>query len=185
VALAREWDVTLVLPSNIGFLGSAFALSGRTAEGLALLQDAVKTLESRVSSFLSLILVQLGEVYLLAARIEDARASAGRALALARKRGERGYEAYALRLLGEITSRGDPPEIETADTHYHQAMALGEALGMRPLVAHCHLGLGRLYRRTGKPQPAQEHLTGAVGMFREMDMGFWLERGEAEVKGLG
>ena len=49
-------------------------------------------------------------------------------------------------------------------------------VGMRPLVAHCHLGLGKLYRRTGKREQAQEHLTTATTMYREMEMTFWLEQ---------
>ena len=56
--------------------------------------------------------------------------------------------------------------------------------GMRPPVAHCHLGLGKLYRRTGDRQQAQEHLTTATTMYREMDMRFWLEQAEAEVREL-
>ena len=64
-------------------------------------------------------------------------------------------------------------------------MALAEELGMRPLVAHCHLGLGRLYRRTGKREQAQEHLTTATTMFREMDMRFWLEQAEVKSRDLG
>ena len=64
-------------------------------------------------------------------------------------------------------------------------MALAEELGMRPLLAHCHLGLGRLYRRTGRRQDAQEHLGAAVTMYREMDMRFWLEQAEAEQRRLG
>jgi hypothetical protein len=63
-------------------------------------------------------------------------------------------------------------------------MALASELGMRPLVAHCHLGLGKLYRRTGKRQDAQEHLATATMMYREMEMSFWLEQAEAEMKGL-
>jgi len=55
---------------------------------------------------------------------------------------------------------------------------------MRPLIAHCHLGLGKLYRRTGGREQAREHLTIATGMFREMDMRFWLEQAEAEMKEL-
>ena len=53
---------------------------------------------------------------------------------------------------------------------------------MRPLVAHCHLGLGTLYRRTGKREQAHEHLTTAATMYREMDMRFWLEKAETELK---
>jgi len=50
---------------------------------------------------------------------------------------------------------------------------------MRPLVAHCHLGLGKLYRRTGKREQALEHLTTATTMYREMDMRFWQEQAAA------
>ena len=130
-----------------------------------------------------LFLVYLGEAYVLAGRLEDALAFAGRALTLARERGQRAYEAWALRLLGEVTARRDPPE--HADGHYRDALALAEELGMRPLVAHCHLGLGKLYRRTGKREQAQEHLTTATTMYREMDMRFWLEQAEAEMPAPG
>jgi tetratricopeptide (TPR) repeat protein len=122
----------------------------------------------------------LGEAYVLANRLEDALAFAGRALTLAREGGQRPYEAWAHRLLGEITARRDPPE--HADRHYRDALALAEELGMRPLVAHCHLGLGKLYRRTGKLEQAREHLTAATTMYREMDMPFWLELAEAEMR---
>jgi sugar phosphate isomerase/epimerase len=85
----------------------------------------------------------------------------------------------ALRLLGEIASRRDPPE--HAAGHYRDALALAEELGMRPLVAHCHLGLGKLSRRTGKREQAREHLITATTMYREMDMRFWLDQAEAEI----
>jgi hypothetical protein len=62
-------------------------------------------------------------------------------------------------------------------------LALAEPRGMRPLVAHCHLGLGKIYRRTGKRQEAQEHFTTAATMYREMDMQFWLTQAEAELTG--
>ena len=72
-------------------------------------------------------------------------------------------------------------DTETGEAHYCKALALAEPRGMRPLVAHCHLGLGKLYRRTGKREQAQEHLTTATTMYREMDMRFWLEQAEAEM----
>jgi tetratricopeptide (TPR) repeat protein len=134
--------------------------------------------------FLSPMIVHLGEAGLLADRLEDALAAATRGLTLASERGHRGTEAWALRLLGEIASRGDPPHVETAEGHYRQALALAEELGMRPLVAHCHLGLGKLYRRTGRRQEAQEHLATATTMYREMDMRFWLEQAQAEMREL-
>jgi hypothetical protein len=61
-------------------------------------------------------------------------------------------------------------------------MSLAQELGMRPVLAHCHLGQGKLYRRTGKRQQAQEHLTLATTMYREMDMRCYLEQAEAEIK---
>jgi tetratricopeptide (TPR) repeat protein len=134
--------------------------------------------------FHSLLVTRLGETLMLADRIEEALGQAERALALTRERGERGFEAWALRLLGEIASHRDPPDAKTADGHYRDALALADELGMRPLVAHCHLGLGKLYRRTGKGQEAQEHFGKATAMYREMGMQFWLEQAEAEMKEL-
>jgi hypothetical protein len=64
-------------------------------------------------------------------------------------------------------------------------LALSEARGLRPLIAHCHLGLGKLYRRTDQRDKAREHLTTATTMYREMDMRFWLEQPETEVRALG
>ena len=74
-------------------------------------------------------------------------------------------------------SRSKPTE----SAQYRQALALAEPRGMRPLVAHCHLGLGKLYHRTEKREQAQEHLTTATTMYREMGMTYWLEQAEAEM----
>ncbi len=143
--------------------------------------DAIETMGAE--AYQALFLGCLGEAYLLSGRLDDALEFAGRALTLARERGQRGREAWALRLLGEITARRDPPE--HAEGHYRDAIALAGELGMRPLVAHCHHGLGRLYRRTSKREQAQEHLTTATTMYREMDMRFWLEQAEAEIQESG
>jgi tetratricopeptide (TPR) repeat protein len=122
----------------------------------------------------------MGEACLLADRIDDAVTFAGRALRLARERGQRGYEAWALHLLGEIAAH--PGSLNSGDSegHYRAALALAGELGMRPLVAHCHLGLGKLYRRMGQREQAHEHLTTATPMYREMDMRYWLEQAEAD-----
>ena len=83
---------------------------------------------------------------------------------------ERGDEAWALRLLGEIAAHADPPDVEQAESHYRQALALADELGMRPLVAHCHLGLGTLYRKIGRDEQAQAELATAAEMYRAMEM---------------
>jgi class 3 adenylate cyclase/tetratricopeptide (TPR) repeat protein len=181
LASARDWSVTLVSPRIMWSLGHLYAWSGRVAQGLALLEQALEAVESiGLRSYQSLVLVQLGEAYVLADRSEEALGLARRARALARQRGQRGYEAWSLHLLGAIASHRDPPDAEAAEGHYREVLALAGDLGMRPLVAHCHLGLAKLYRRTGKRQEAREHLTTATTMYREMGMTYWLEKAEKE-----
>jgi tetratricopeptide (TPR) repeat protein len=126
----------------------------------------------------------LSQAYLGAGRVESALALAKRALDLAVEHKGRGHQAWALRLLGEIASLRDPPDIEQAECHYRQAFALADELEMRPLGGHCHLGLGRLYRRAAQRQQAHEHLAAATSMYREMDMQSWLHKAEAEMRQL-
>jgi tetratricopeptide (TPR) repeat protein len=99
-----------------------------------------------------------------------------------RRSARRGYEAYALYLLGEIAAHQTAARVEEGIRPYVQALALAQELEMRPLVAHCHLGLGKLYGRTGKREQAHEHLTTATTMYREMDMQFYLEQAEATMR---
>jgi class 3 adenylate cyclase/tetratricopeptide (TPR) repeat protein len=175
--------LTYVVTSALAY---AYARSGRSTEAIPLLEEAVE--RPAVTGMLegkSLRTISLTEAYLRAGREADARAAAQRALGLARQHKERGHEAYTLRLLGEIATREDPLDIGKAENHYCQALALAEELGMRPLIAHCHVGLGKLYRRIGKQQQAKEDLTTATAMMREMEMGIWLEEAEAELKELG
>jgi tetratricopeptide (TPR) repeat protein len=122
----------------------------------------------------------LGEAYMLAGRERDARDAAERALALSRQHRERGFEAWALRLLGEMAGQADRPKVEEAESYYRQALVLAEELGMRPLVAHCHLGLGTLYQKVGRHEQAQAELTSAAELYRVMEMTFWREKAEAE-----
>jgi tetratricopeptide (TPR) repeat protein len=121
----------------------------------------------------------VSEAYLVAGRMQEAVQLAGRALALARAQKERGHEAWALRLLGEIAAHQNPPEIEPAAHHYQQALALAKELGMCPLMAHCHRGLGTLYTATDQREQARTALAAAIAMYRAMDMTFWLPQTEA------
>jgi tetratricopeptide (TPR) repeat protein len=125
----------------------------------------------------------VSEAYLLAGRRQEAVQLAGRALDLARAHKERGHEAWALRLLGEIAAHQAPPEIEAAAQHYRQALTLAEDLGMRPLVAHCDLGLGKLYAKTGQREQARAALSTAIKLYRGMEMTFWLPQAEAVLAG--
>src|SRR6266850_1431366 len=113
--------------------------------------------------------------------MQEAVQLAGRALDLSRAHKERGHEAWALRLLGEVAAHQAPPEITPAEHHYRQALALAEELGMRPLQAHCHLGLGTLYTRTGQQEQACAELSTAIALYRAMEMHFWLPQAEASL----
>jgi len=134
----------------------------------------------------ALWLIHLGEGYKLTGRLEEATQLAMRALELARAHQEQGHQAYALRLLGDIAVHREPSGVESAETHYHQALALAEELGMRPLQAHCHHGLGTLYAQIGQREQARAELAAAIALYRTMDMTLWLPQAEvalAQVSG--
>ncbi len=154
--------------------------SDRVGDAIPLLTEALACATSEgVIGRHSRLTTYLAEGYHHAHRAVEAREAALRALHLAREHQERGDEAWALNLLGEIAALADPPDVATAEAHYGAAMILASELGMRPLVAHCHLGLGKLHGRSDDDAKAAEHLANARAMYREMDMGFWLEKADA------
>jgi class 3 adenylate cyclase/tetratricopeptide (TPR) repeat protein len=167
-------------------LGTAYILCGRVDEAVRLLERVLEqTASSGQMSGQAPLLFTLGESHLHAGRLEEASALAARALKLAHTHQERGHEAYALRLLGEIAAHRDPPEVEEAEASYRQALALAEVLGMRPLLAHCHLGLGTLYAKTEQREQAHAELAAAIDLYRTMEMTFWLSKAEATLTEVG
>jgi tetratricopeptide (TPR) repeat protein len=168
-------------------LGAAYTLVGRVADAVPLLTQAMaQTTAPEMVGYQVLCGLSLGEAHLLAGHVEEAQTLAEGALSLARAHQERGNQAHALHLLGEIAARREPPESEQVRDHYRQALALAEALGMRPLLAHCHRDLGTLYAKIGRYAEAHSELSSAIAMYRAMEMTFWLpqaERGLAQVEG--
>jgi tetratricopeptide (TPR) repeat protein len=161
-------------------LGATYALYGRVAEALPLLEQAVEQASAvPFATQMSRSLAALGDAYLLAGRLDEAMALARRALDFARQHKERGNQAWALRLLGEIALHQTPPEIEPAEGYYRQALALAQKLGMRPLQAHCRLGIGSLHAKIGRQEEARAALSTAIELYRAMEMTFWLPRAEA------
>ena len=124
-------------------------------------------------------------VYLAAGCPEAARVEVRQGLAAATERNARAYRAPLLRLEAHVLWEQASPELATALERLREALELAVELGMRPEVAHCHLGLSKLYRRTGKGEQAREHLTTATTMYREMGMTYWLEQAEADLQELG
>jgi class 3 adenylate cyclase/tetratricopeptide (TPR) repeat protein len=175
--LARERDVRNLIRGASACLGAAYTLAGRVTEAVALLEEAVEGPPLNRMDFLAL--VSLGRSYLSAGRVDEAIGRGREALAMGREQTMRNVEASSLHLLGEIAATLQPPALDDAGQHYRQALGLAEELGMRPLVAHCHFGLGKLFRRTGDGAKAEEHMTTTRAMYREMDMRFYLARADA------
>jgi tetratricopeptide (TPR) repeat protein len=178
LALCQTSNIPVLFSQVASALGAAFALAGRSAEALPLLEQAIeRALSGRLRVFLPRWTIHLGEGYLFAGRIEAATTEARRALTLSRDNKQRGMEAWTLRLLGEIDAHRDPPEVEHATAHYRQAIAIATELEMRPLLAHCHLGLGKLHAKVGMQQARAELYT-AIELFRAMAVTFWLLQAE-------
>jgi tetratricopeptide (TPR) repeat protein len=180
VGICQDANLPLYFPWMAAALGAAYTLCGRVADATPLLTQALEqSVTTGTMVFQALCRLSLGEAQVQAGRLEEAHALAERALALASRLQERGHQAYALRLLGDIAARRDSPESEQAETHYQHARALADELGMRPLVAHCHLGLGLLYRKIDRGEQSRTELSTAIAMYRAMDMTFWLPQAEA------
>jgi tetratricopeptide (TPR) repeat protein len=179
LALCRFWDFPIWLPWIASLLGSMYAVSGRLAEALPLLEETVERATAmRLMAWNALWVARLSEAYLLTSRSEEAMARAAYALELSRTHKERGHEAYALRLLAGIAAHRYPPESALAESYYHQAVTLADELGMRPLQAHCRLGLGTLHAKSGRREQACAEISAAIDLYRAMEMTFWLPQAE-------
>jgi tetratricopeptide (TPR) repeat protein len=179
LGLCQVWNIGVWEVNIASHLGYAYALSGRVSEAISLLEQVMGQLVASKIGSSALWTAYLSEAYLLAGRREEAMQLAGRALALSLERNLRGERAWTLRLLGEIAAQRDPRDVEPAETHYRQALALAKELGMRPLQAHCHRGLGTLYAQTARRAQACAALGTAIALYRVMDMIFWLPQAEA------
>jgi class 3 adenylate cyclase/tetratricopeptide (TPR) repeat protein len=175
IANIRTW-----FPTVAATLGYAYTLAGRVAEALPLLQQAAAQDTSRgIPAAHARWVAYLSEACLLTGRMDEAMDLARSALTFARDLKARGNEAYALWLLGEIHTHQEPLGGEAAAAAYRQALALAEALGMRPLLAHCYLGLGTLHMKGGQLAQARATLSTAIELFNAMEMTLWLPQAEA------
>ncbi len=174
VSLHQDAHIEIFSAQSTALLALAYALSERFAEALPLLGQAREKIPTVVGGSSASVMITLSEGYLLTGRREEALTLAEQAHRLSFEHKERGNQVYALRLLAEIAMHRNPPDIDHAETHYQQALALADELGMRPLQAHCHRGLGTLYSQTGQPNQARAELSTAIDMYRDMEMTFWL-----------
>jgi tetratricopeptide (TPR) repeat protein len=179
IEIGRSWDLGSLYSPAPGALAYAHALSGRVDEGVAILEDARPNIASSLGP--ARILFALGQVYLLAGRLDEALETTQETLALVRRRREPEIEARCLALLGGTAARRVPADVDQAEMHYRAALELAEPRELRPLVAHCHRGLGTVLAQAGQRERAATHLARAVALYREMDMRFWLPAAEREL----
>jgi tetratricopeptide (TPR) repeat protein len=182
-----ERGIATALTGSILLRSTALALSawvlaqlGETSAALHQLREGRDLFERRLAqgivAYRSWDCHALGRACLLLGRLDEAKELAD--LAAEFSPGQPGFAAYASHLLGDIATDPKRFDADRGAASYRESMAFAEPRGMRPLVAHCHLGLGKLYRRTGKREQAQEHLTAATTSYREMEMTYWLEQAE-------
>jgi tetratricopeptide (TPR) repeat protein len=177
LSLCETADVPVRIPWFAAALGHALSLSGRTAEGLPLMKQAVERASAmNVTVDQSLRYGWLSEAYMDAGQGNEALRLAERALELARQHRERGNEAWILQLLGVLCLSGDAPDLGKAETFSREALALAADLEMEPLVAHSHLSLAMLHWKCGRRREASCEKATAVAKFQALDMPFWLDR---------
>jgi tetratricopeptide (TPR) repeat protein len=186
IGLYRTGNVVLALPSAVAASAWVLAQLDEASEALNRLREGEQLLERQAARGIvgqhDWAYHTLGRASLLLGRLDEARRLGARVVESLPS--QPGFAAHALHLLGDVATHADRFDAESGEAHYGRALALAKPRGMRPLVAHCHRGLGSLRRRMGKPQQAQEHLRTATAMYREMDMPFWLEKAETEMKEL-
>ena len=180
LALCRASGNRVDLRPLAAGLGYASALQGRLAEGRALLEEAI-SVSIRTGARKVVLAWSHGSARSVVWRDMARRPGSTRARRSPWPGGRRtrGNEARALHQLGVVYAHADLLDAEQAEAHYRQALTLAEELGMRPLQAHCHRGLGTLYAKTGQREQARTVLATAIDLYRAMEMTFWLPQTEA------
>jgi tetratricopeptide (TPR) repeat protein len=186
VGLVRSGNLALQHPTAIASWAWVLAQLGEASEALKSLEEGEQSIQRQVASG---VVVNQGSAYhclgracLLLGRMDEARRLADRAVESSLS--QPGFAAHALHLLGDIASHPDGFDPQTAEVYYRRSLALAEPRGMRPLVAHCHLCLAKLYRHRGRGEQAHGQIDLAATMYREMDMTYWLEQAQAELHSL-
>ena len=186
LVLARLESNPFYAPFLMGPLSAAYLLAGRADTAATMLEQSIERSASmRLAATEALNLTWLGHALFLVGRRGPPLEHARRALAIAGERGERGQLAYVQRLLAVIAAEGEKPDVPAVDAAFREARDLAETLGMRPLAAHCLLGLGRLHSRAGSADLGREHLSDAATRYAAMGMALWGERARAELDGAG
>jgi tetratricopeptide (TPR) repeat protein len=186
LVVARLASISVLVPFLTGPLGAAYAQAGQLDQAVPLLEQTVEQAASiGLVANHALRLVWLGQAQLRAGRREAAAALAHRSLQLAEQHHERGQQAYARLLLGDVAAAGGASNRDAAEGAYGEGLQLAESLGMRPLAARHRLGLGLLHQRAGELERAREQMTAAAAMLEAMGMTGPLAEARAGLQHLG
>ena len=180
IATLRGGNVAIHLPWAVAASAWALAQIGAKDQALDRVQEAEELLERQAARGIvghrGWAYQAMGRACLLLGRLDKARQLAERAVGTSQH--QPGFAAHALHLLGDLAAQPDRFDAENSIAHFREALTVAQKHGMRPLIAHCHLGLGRVHDRLGKPD-AHKHLATAAAMYRDMDMAFWLKQAES------
>jgi DNA-binding SARP family transcriptional activator/class 3 adenylate cyclase len=184
LAVARTGNFVFYLAWGIAFSVWPLAQLGQAAEAERRLGESERLLErlaaNGVRANLAWFYCLMGRAWLRLGRPGEAGRLGSRALELCAP--QSGFAAHAFHLFGEVAIHDGQFDAGRGEVYYRRALAVAEQRGMRPLVAHCNFGLGRLYRRTGKADQARHHLAAATTTYRETGMTYWLAQAEAEMR---
>ena len=181
VAICREMQIPTYLHLVGPALGSAYIATSRLLEAIGFLNEILNDPATQMMMVhRGHALSALSEAHLRSGDVGKALSAAQQAHAIVQEKKQRGHEPWISRLLGDITARSAQPDVGTVEMHYKKSLVLATELGMRPLVAHCHAGLAKFYRRVGKRAESDEQFAAATEMYREMGMTYWLARIEHE-----
>jgi DNA-binding SARP family transcriptional activator len=182
IGVLRGGNIVGELPTALAYSARALAHLGDRAEALARCREAERLLErqpARGRVGVGWTYYSLGRACVLLGRLEDARRLATEAVASGSDRTD--FVPDALHLLGDVAAGSHRFDADRAVACYSEALGLAAERRMRPLVAHCHLGLGTLSRRTGDGR-GREYLSRALETYRELGMAFWQEHVETELR---
>jgi tetratricopeptide (TPR) repeat protein len=168
--VTRTWSLGIMHAPIAASLGLARVLAGEVDEGIDQVERTVADIERRWSVFRVHALLALARANLVVDRADDAFVIAERALALARRQRQAGDEAWAVSLLGEISLRGERADPESAARSYDLALTKARALGMRPLEAHCGLGLALVDHAMGDERQASIGIQHAIEAYQKLGM---------------
>jgi tetratricopeptide (TPR) repeat protein len=172
--LARNGGLNLMVTNALAWLAHGYLVGGRASDAVAALEESLSQKSHlRFGAFQHHSVALLAEAQLQVGNVIEAEHLAAKAVESCRRQHQRGLEADSLRVLAETAAHPSRLTPERAVAGYREALALASELGMRPLVAHCRLGLGNLCRLTGDRDQAREHLAVASKMYDEMDMPTW------------